>query len=65
MRRMKYLLVVCAVAVCSVFCDQANAEEHKHDGFFLRLAPGIGTATTSEAVGANKMELSGTSGFFN
>lgn len=65
MRRMNYLLVVCAVAVCSVFCDKANAEEHKHDGFFLRLAPGIGVASSSETIGANKIENSGTSGFFN
>jgi hypothetical protein len=65
MRKMNYLMIVCAVAVCSVFCNKANAEEHKHDGFFLRLAPGLGGFSASETLGTNELEVSGRNGLFN
>jgi hypothetical protein len=38
---------------------------HMHDGFFLRLAPGIGSMSASEEVGSNKLEVSGVGGLFN
>lgn len=54
------------------FCAPANAEElkakmgeHIHDGFFLRLAPGIGVMSTSETLGSTKYEYSGSSSLFN
>lgn len=65
MRRELCYAIICAVTACSVWCGTAHAEEHKHDGFFLRLAPGIGVMSSSETVGANKFEYSGTSGLFN
>ncbi len=59
-------MFVCAVTLCSVcFCQNVNAEAHKHDGFFLRLAPGLGTFSASESYRGDKLEISGTSGLFN
>jgi hypothetical protein len=58
--------MVCIAAFCAVLSGTAHAEgEHMHDGFFLRLAPGIGVMSTSEKYGANKYEYSGASGHFN
>lgn len=65
MFRIMCLMIVSAVAVGSLLCGKASAEEHKHDGFFLRLAPGIGVAVTSENIGNNKLQMSGSSGIFN
>lgn len=59
------LIIVCAVAVGSFFCESVYAADHKHDGFFLRLAPGIGWFSSSEEYGGSKFEVSGTSGHFN
>lgn len=59
-------LFLCALAMSPVFCGKASAAgEHTHDGFFLRLAPGVGFAKSTEQVGSNKFELSGASGLFN
>lgn len=57
--------IVCCVTACSVFCGAAKAEEYKHDGFFLRVAPGLGVMNSSEKFGATKYEYNGTSGLFN
>ncbi len=65
MREQFCYAIVCAVTVCSVFCGTVNAEEHKHDGLFLRLAPGVGGMYTTEKAGANKYEDRGSSGLFN
>lgn len=66
MRRTICAVMVCIAAVSALFCGPANAEgEHMHDGFFLRLAPGVGVMSSSEKVGGNKYEYSGTSGHFN
>lgn len=60
------LAIICAAVVSSVFCGNARAEgEHQHDGFFLRLAPGLGTMSASETIGSSKIEISGASGLFN
>lgn len=60
------LMIACAVITSSVFCGNASAEgEHIHDGFFLRLAPGLGAMSASETIGNNKLEVSGASGLFN
>lgn len=62
----KFVLIVCAVAASTIFSGNARAEgEHMHDGFFLRLAPGIGAMSGSESFGGNKLEYSGASGLFN
>ena len=53
------------VATFSFFCTDAKAEGHKHEGFFLRLAPGVGVMNSSEDVGSGSMKSSGTSGLFN
>lgn len=42
-----------------------NSGVHKHDGFFLRLAPGVGIMSDKETLGANKFEYSGTSSLFD
>lgn len=65
MRKNICYAILCVVTACSVFCGTANAEENKHDGFFLRLAPGLGVMSTSEKFGVDKYEYSGTSGLFN
>lgn len=66
MRRKICNVMVSIAAVSALFCGTANAEgEHMHDGFFLRLAPGVGAMSTSEKVGANKYEYGGASGHFN
>lgn len=72
MRKKICYAIVCVVAACSFFCAPANAEElkakmgeHIHDGFFLRLAPGIGVMSTSETIGTNKSEYSGSSSHIN
>lgn len=59
------LILVCAVAAGSLFCDRAHAEAYVHDGFFLRLAPGFAWNATSEEAGGNSYKLSGMSGLFN
>jgi hypothetical protein len=63
--RRSILMIVCAVAVGSFFCESVYAADRTHDGFFLRLAPGIGAFTSSEEVPGGKAELSGTTGHFN
>lgn len=55
------LTMVVAVTVSFTLCGSAHAEANVHDGFFLRLAPGIGWNETSN----NSLTLSGASGFFN
>ncbi|NTW88805.1 MAG: hypothetical protein HGB26_06725 [Desulfobulbaceae bacterium] len=60
-----FLPVLCAVIACSVYCEKAYAEAHTHDGFFLRLAPGLGWMSTSEKYAGDKLETSGSSGLFN
>lgn len=79
MRSTFWYAILCVVAAGSFFCGTANADEtaaiageqaantgeHRHDGFFLRLAPGIGVMSTSEKLGADKYEYSGASGLFN
>jgi hypothetical protein len=42
-----------------------NTGVHMHDGFFLRLAPGVGFMSDNETLGANKFEYSGTSSLFD
>lgn len=66
MRRTICNVMVCIAAVSALFCGTANAEgEHMHDGFFLRLAPGLGVMSSTESLGGNKAEYSGSSGHFN
>jgi hypothetical protein len=38
------LIIACVVAVGPFFCESVYAADNKHDGFFLRLAPGIGAS---------------------
>lgn len=59
------LVIVCVVAVASVFCENVHAADHTHDGFFIRLAPGIGAFSSSEEGGGNKLEITGSGGLFN
>lgn len=66
MRRQLCNVMVCIVAVSALLCSTANAEgEHMHDGFFFRMAPGLGVMSSSESVSGNKYEFSGVSGHFN
>lgn len=65
MRTKMCYAIVCVVAACSIFCGTANAEEHKHDGFFLRLAPGLGMMSSTEKYGGSRYEYSGSDGLFN
>ncbi len=66
MRRRICNVMVCIAAVCALFSGTANAEgEHMHDGFFLRVAPGLGVMSISESFDGNKYEYSGGSGHFN
>lgn len=59
-------VMVCIVALCSILSGTARAEgEHMHDGFFLRLAPGVGVLSSSEKYAGTKYEYDGTSGLFN
>lgn len=39
-------------------------EEYKHDGFFLRLAPGVGLFSGEENYDGNKIKIDGESGVF-
>lgn len=59
------VMIACVVAVLSACCDKVFAEAHTHDGFFLRLAPGIGSTVSTENVIGDKLEVSGMSGLFN
>lgn len=64
---MRKLLVmfVCAVTVGSALCENVNAEAYVHDGFFLRIAPGIGWNNTESESGGTTLKMSGVSGLFN
>jgi hypothetical protein len=59
------LMLACVVAVGSATCETADAEAYVHDGFFLRIAPGLGWNDTSSDSGGNTQELSGVCGLFN
>jgi len=64
---MKKLIVmfVCVVTVGFALCENVHAEAYVHDGFFLRLAPGIGWKDTSSDAGGNSLKMTGVSGLFN
>lgn len=64
---MKKLIRGVAVAfiLFTVFSGEVKAAEHRHEGFFLRLAPGIGVMNSSEDVSSGTLKASGTSGLFN
>jgi hypothetical protein len=59
------MMFVCVVTVGFALCENVHAEAYVHDGFFLRLAPGIGWNETSSDAGGNSLKMSGTSGLFN
>ena len=42
-----------------------NAESQTHDGFFIRLAPGLGVSSSSEKISGDKFEFDGMSTAFN
>lgn len=59
------LMMAVAVTVSSALCSPVYAESNVHDGFFLRLAPGIGWNKTTEDFAGDSLKLSGASGLFN
>jgi hypothetical protein len=65
MKRKIYSLFVCAGIIFSVFCGKVNAESQTHDGFFIRLAPGIGASSITEEFGNDEAEFDGASTLFN
>lgn len=65
MGRKIWTLFACTIIICSVFCEKVSAASQTHDGFFIRLAPGLGVSSFSEKLGGDKIELDGMSGLFN
>jgi hypothetical protein len=59
------MMIACVVVVGSGVCEKAHAESYVHDGFFLRLAPGLGWNSTTSDFGGNSLKVSGTSALFN
>ena len=59
------VFMACAIVSFSVFSGEAKAEGHKHEGLFVRLAPGVGVMNSTEDIGTGTIKSSGTSGLFN
>ncbi len=62
----KFILMFVVAATVGFACSgNVYAESNVHDGFFLRLAPGIGFNETTSDIAGSSLKMSGASGLFN